>query len=56
MSANLTSPHLEGGGGSFLFSEETQAWSFLKVTAGKSEVSPCQVFQRTVSQNFTRAL
>lgn len=25
-SANLTSPHLEGGGGSFLFSEETQAW------------------------------
>ena len=48
-------PHLEGGDCEFLFSEETEAWRRQEICPSHSG-KVAQVFQCTISQNFTRAL
>lgn len=59
MSTNLTSPHLEGGGGDFLFNEETQAWRRQGICSRSQweSLKPHLVrYFNALSQNFPRAL
>lgn len=48
-------PHLEGGDCDFLFNEKIEAWRRQEICPGHSG-KVAQVFQCTISQNFTRAL